>query len=415
MRKSLTIFGILVVLLAILLVFAEVSVPHLSFKRKPDFCPSEYKQQELLISAQKAAKHHKTQWVDSLVNEWYTSARFNGTILVAERGEILYRGALGYGNFDTKDTLTLDAPFQLASVSKPITAIAVLQLFEQGKINLDYAVQYYIPELPHSNITVRHLLTHRSGISRYMWLGDAHWKDKDGALSNCDMLDLFAQHGLPLEFTPGTKFVYNNSNYALLALLVEEITGNDFDDYVRQNIFLPLGMKNSFIYTKCKQIEIPNKVLGYVSGGKGKFGEVNNDYLNGVTGDKGVYSSVEDLFKLDQALYDETLLKRSTIEAAFTPYGHLPNSFKDDYGLGWRIDKYRPNIVYHTGWWKGFRTMFIRKLDTRHTIIALNNRENMLPYKLCWEILDQLNNMPDVDPIMASPESDPGEEMGGGL
>ncbi len=384
------------------------------FATKPDFCPTEYEQQEQLILAQKTAKLQKASWIDSLLHDWYTSDRFNGTILVAEKGEILYRGALGYGNMGTRDTLSLDAPFQLASVSKPITAIAVLMLYEQGKLALDAPAQHYIPGFPYANITVRHLLTHRSGLSRYMWLGDQHW-NRHNPLSNCDMLDLFTQHRPSLEFTPGSKFVYNNSNYAILAALVEAVSETDFDDYVHAHIFQPLGMDNSFIYTKCKQQDIPNRVLGYVHSGRGRFGEVDNDYLNGVTGDKGAYSSVEDLFKLDQALYDETLLKYNTLHTAFTAYGGIPRNFKDDYGLGWRIDKYRPNIVYHTGWWKGFRTMFIRKLDTRHTIIALNNRENMNPYALCWQILDQLNNMPDAAPMHANPENEGGERLGGGL
>ncbi len=415
MAKSLSIFGFFLVLVALLLVFTELTVPQFSFIRPNDFCPTEYEKQEQLITAQRTAKQQKTYWVDSLVNDWYANQRFNGTILVAEKGEVIYRGALGYGNLDTKDTLSLDAPFQLASVSKPITAIAVLMLLEQGKLTLDSPVKKYLPTLPYDNITVRHLLTHRSGLSRYMYLSDNYWENKKVALSNCDMFELFVKHQLPLEFTPGTKFVYNNSNYAVLATLVEELSKQDFDEFVHQSIFLPLGMTNSFIYTKCKHEEIPNRVLGYVPGGRGKFGEVDNDYLNGVTGDKGAYSTVEDLFKLDQALYDETLLKKSTLDAAFTPYGNLPNNYKDDYGLGWRIDKYRPNIVYHTGWWKGFRAMFIRKLDTRHTIIALNNQENMLPYKLCWEILDQLNNMPDAAPMLATPEGETGEQLGGGL
>jgi CubicO group peptidase (beta-lactamase class C family) len=415
MTKYFALSGFVVLLLlAALLVFTDVQVPHIS-TAQTDFCPAEYEQQQKLIMAQKSAKQVKSQWVDSLVQQWYTSNRFNGTILVAERGEVLYRGALGYGNFDTKDTLSLSSPFQLASVSKPITAIAVLTLLEQGKLELDAPVQRYLPALPYDKVTVRHLLTHRSGLSRYMYLGHHYWSDKEIALSNCDMLDLFVKYKLPLEFTPGSKFVYSNSNYALLASLVEELSGKDFDEYVRDAIFLPLGMNNSFIYTKCKNEAVPDKVLGYVPSGRGRYGPVENDYLNGVTGDKGAYSTVEDLFKLDQALYDETLLKRETLEAAFTPYGKLPKSFKDDYGLGWRIDKYRPNIVYHTGWWKGFRTMFIRKLDTRHTIIALNNRENMLPYKLCWEILDQLNNLPDVSPLYAAPEAENGDQLGGGL
>lgn len=385
-------------------------------KSKPDFCPAEYEQQQLSIKAQKAAKDLKIHWIDSLMNKWYTSHRFNGTILVAEKGEVLYRGALGYGNLQTKDTLTLSSPFQLASASKPITALSILTLYEKGLLDLDAPVTTYIPELPYNTVTIRHLLTHRSGLPRYMSLGHVHWEDKSMALSNCNMVDLYIKNKPGLEFTPGSRFIYNNTNYAMLAAVVEAVSGQDFGDYVHDAIFAPLGMNNSFIYSKCKQEEIPQTVLGYVRGGKGRYGEVGNDYLNGVTGDKGAYSTVEDLFKLDQALYDETLLKQSTLDEAFTPYGHIPKRHHDDYGLGWRIDKYRPNIVYHTGWWKGFRTMFIRKLDTRHTVIALNNRENMLPYKLCWQIIEQLNNMPEVAPMYDSLDgADKGDEMGGGV
>lgn len=328
----------------------------------------------------------KVAWIDSVLQHSYKKHQFNGCVLVAEKGKIVYKGAFGYANLrQRKDTLTTHSAFQLASVSKPITAIAVMLLYEDGKIDFDEKVQTYIPEFPYDNISVRNLLNHRSGLPRYMSLGHKHWKDKKKAMSNEDMLQFYVDHNPMLETTPGRRFLYNNTNYAMLALLVQRVSKQDFDLFVKERIFVPLYMDDSYVYTKVKNEDPPAGVPGYRLRGR-RYREAENDYLNGVMGDKNVYSSVEDLFKLDQALYSDRLLSQATVQNAFERGGGKRN--RNDYGFGWRIKRWQDDMVYHFGWWKGFKTGFIRKLDEEKTIIVLNNRENIWNFPLYWKILE---------------------------
>ena len=297
---------------------------------------------------------------------------FNGTVLMARNGEVIFSEAYGFSNMRTKDSLSLESAFQLASVSKPITAISVLKLYEEGLLDIEDTVQQYLPEFPYPGISIRMLLNHRSGLSNYMYFSDEYWPDWEVPITNRDVLGLMAKHKPKPYYPPDRRYNYSNTNYALLALIVEEVSQMSFEAYVKLNIFLPLDMNSSLIYNKSVHPDNFNRVKGYNSGRR----EIGNTYLNGVVGDKGVYSSAIDLFKLDQALYNGSLLADSTLEMAFEPQ-HKDLRIWDNYGLGWRINAKDPDnkIVYHTGWWKGFHTYFIRELGARKTLIILSNTD----------------------------------------
>lgn len=295
---------------------------------------------------------------------------FNGAVLYAVDGNIEYSKAFGFGNLRKRDTLHIESSFQLASVSKPITAVATLLLIDQGIIGLEDSIQTVFPDFPYTDISIRMLLNHRSGLPNYMYFADSLWPDRELSITNRDVLDLMIKHQPQRYYPPDKRYNYCNTNYVLLALIVEEMSNMAFDLFVKTRIFLPLEMHNSHVYNKSTTPINFNKVLGYTSGRR----IADNTYLNGVVGDKGVYSSVVDLFKLDQALRGGELISEELLNLAFEAQ-HKDLYAWDNYGLGWRIDGADPlnKVVYHTGWWKGFRSYFIRELGSNKTLIVLSN------------------------------------------
>jgi CubicO group peptidase (beta-lactamase class C family) len=309
--------------------------------------------------------------IDSFFKNRSKRGLFNGVVLFAEKGSVVYKNAFGFSNFKKKDSLTLQSAFQLASVSKPLTSYAIMLLEERGELSFEDSLRKFFPEFPYDNITIRNLLTHRSGLTNYMYLADEHWRDKRNiTLNNKDVIDLFIEYEPLPNYKPDRRYNYNNSNYCLLAAIVQKVSNMTFEDFMKKEIFIPLNMTNSFVYRKNAGSLFPFDVIGYVT--RRRIAE--NSYLNGVVGDKGIYSTVEDLFKFDQALYSGKLISVEKLNEAYTP-AHSDLWDSDNYGFGWRINtkKDSTKIVYHTGWWKGFRTYFIRDLHKEKTIIILSN------------------------------------------
>jgi CubicO group peptidase (beta-lactamase class C family) len=327
--------------------------------------------------------------IDTFFKKRYLAKRFNGVALFAKQGKIIYHKAFGYANFSTKDSLKTDDAFQLASVSKTITAIAIIKLIENEQLRLDDTLQKHLPQFPYQNITIRHLLSHRSGLGNYMYFIDKIWPNKDSSISNQQMVD-FMQLDTPMVYyQPNVRYHYCNTNYALLASIIEKVSKKTYAEYVQEHIFDPLGMENAFIYNRNNQRKLPQEVIGY----NGIYRAKENIYLNGVVGDKGVYASTIDLLKLDQGLYDENFISQYLIEEAFLPQNpDLTRRNRDNYGLGWRIQKSSEmgKVVYHSGWWKGFKSYFIRMLDKDQTIIVLTNvtRGGYLDKKAMQELFE---------------------------
>ncbi len=312
------------------------------------------------------------EYYDEVFKRFYKKGRLNGTVLVGEKGKILYKGAFGYGDLRKKEPLEVEAAFQLASVSKMFTAAAIMQLKEAGELNYNDDIRKHLDFFPYEGITIRNLLNHNSGLPRYMSVAHDEW-DKELPLSNKDMLDLMVQCAPGPYFSPGRMFNYLNVNYALLSVIVEAKTGIAFEDYLKQNIFEPLDMQNAFVYVNDGVRAFPDEVKGYELRRR-RYRSIQDDYLNGVTGDKGVYASVEDLYKFDRALYSDDFLKKETVAEAYKPGNNRFRRGRDDYGFGWRLKPGSPQITYHYGWWKGFKACFIRDLDNERAIIILNNR-----------------------------------------
>lgn len=299
---------------------------------------------------------------------------FNGAILVAKKGKIIFEDYHGYFNLKTKDSLTRHSAFHLASVSKTFTAMAVLKLAELGKLDLNDDLKKYFPEFPYDNITVRLLLSHRSALPNYIYfMQPLGWNVKQYC-SNDDVLNYLVKFKPPLQGTPGKHFTYCNTNYALLALLIEKASGESYPHFLQEYFFTPLNMKDTYVFTMA---DSATAMPSYDWRGR----QEGLTYLDTGFGDKNVYSTPEDLLKWDQALYTNQLFNKSTLDAAYTPYSNEKRGIRN-YGYGWRMNVYPDGkkIIYHNGWWHGNNTVFIRMIQDSVTIIVLGNKYNRAIY-----------------------------------
>lgn len=323
--------------------------------------------------------------IDTLYQKLYKANQFNGNVLVAKGSEIIYKKSFGYCVKEKNSLLNDTSLFQLASVSKVITSIATLLLYEQGKLNLDKPVCDILIDFPYKDITVKHLLTHRSGIPNYAYFCDEFLKGETAILSNQDVLNVIVKYQPVCYLKPNQRFNYSNSNYALLALIIEKISGKSYSDFLKQELFVPLGMKHSYTYRSVDFFET-NFSQGYTQ----SFKKVANDRYDGVMGDKGIYTTTYDLFLLSTALFQHKLLSEQTQSLAYTP---MSNEKKlSNYGLGWRMRNMDSpeKEVFHNGWWHGYRTAFHRRLKDSVTIIVLSNRLNKSVYGT-WRVYGALD------------------------
>ena len=316
---------------------------------------------------------------------------FNGSVLYAEKGRVIFKKAYGFRNVRyKKDSLNTADPFQLASVSKMFSSMAIMILKNDGKLDYDQDIRVYLNGFPYEAVTPRLLMTHRAGLPRYMSLSHDNWKNKKEPMDNDDILELFKKYHPDKYFTADNGFHYCNTNYALLASIVEEVSGQNFEDFVKDRIFDPLGMDSSFVYNMrgdtVVNLYINKGVPGYYKKGW-RWREMTDDYLNGVMGDKNIYTSVEDLYKFDQALDNFTLVPEELINEAFTPGSPKYWKRKDNYGFGWRIRGGMDSTVYHFGWWKGFRTFYIRDMKHQKTLIVLTNKDKGPGSANFWNII----------------------------
>ena len=310
--------------------------------------------------------------IDDYFSRKYKRKQFNGNILFAENGKIISHKSYGYANLKTKEKLTENHSFQLASVSKPFTSVAILQLIENGQINLNDTLQKFFPNFPYEGITIHQLLCHRSGLSQYTHFCDAPdsiWPDKSKTINNQDVIDIISKINPLINYPPDRKYYYCNTNYLLLASIVKKISGIEFKQYLKENIFSPIDMNNSIVYDRTNFNDLIMPTQGYEN--RTPWEDV---YLNGVVGDKGVYSTTMDLLKFDRALEKNLLINDSLKKLAFSKKNKDYNRNKN-YGYGFRLKDHNKygKIVYHTGWWKGYRSYYIKVLKKDQTIIILNN------------------------------------------
>jgi CubicO group peptidase (beta-lactamase class C family) len=305
-----------------------------------------------------------TRGIDKFMGELYKRGQFNGAVLVADREGIIYRGAFGLANGTSKLSFTPDTPSCLASLSKPLTALAVMMLAEETSLKYDDHISEYIRELPPALglATIRQLLSHTSGIPDYSDLNVEH-----PGMTNADVLRALTRVDHP-DFRSGEKYQYSNSGYVLLSVLVERVSGMPLSEFLQKKVFRPLRMTRSFVLTTDKE-KTPNVARGYSA-----FG-TPDDYQAFVTGDGGVYSTVDDLYLFDRALYAGELVPQSKLAQAFTPAPVREGS--TSYGFGWNIKREPSGLrIWHTGSTAGFRAFIERRLAERSVVIMLTNVGN---------------------------------------
>lgn len=331
--------------------------------------------------------------IDHILSTAFSKGQFNGQFLYAEGGNVLYSKSFGYKDLRNKTTLTNDDRFQLASTSKPFTGVAIMLLQDKGLVDIEKTVKEYLPDFLYDSITVKNLLQHRSGLPNYIYTADIHWdastiRSKRKSITNADITSLFKKHVKNLDFKPGSRFRYCNTNYAYLALIIEAVSKQTYSAFLEANIFTPLNMDKSFVYDHSNPLK--DKIAqGFSYSRRLGIYEVKPDYLDAVVGDKGIYSNVEDVFKFDRALYDTTFLSSKSLALLFEPAMPLEGNRNNDYGLGFRVKKEDngQETPYHNGWWKGFRTYFIHDKNNDRTLIWLNNRSNVTVNKCIDSIM----------------------------
>jgi CubicO group peptidase (beta-lactamase class C family) len=331
---------------------------------------SEEEEQKILNSSK---TRQIRQEVAELMRLKLSPGSFSGAILVARKGVVLYEHYQGLENHATKVPVTDSSSFQLASVSKTFTGMAILSLLEKEKLTLDDPLQKYFPDFPYLGITVRMLLNHRSGLPNYLYFCDSLVKDKSHFLTNDEVIRLMTEHKPPTQYPPDRHFNYCNTNYLLLASIIEKVSQQKYADYLQQTFFTPLEMTNTFVADPA-QAPRSHQTVSHLFSWRP---EPDNSF-DGVVGDKGIYSCVRDMLKWDQAIYSGKLFKPETLKAAFTPYSNEKPGIRN-YGLGWRLFTYPDssnNIVYHNGWWHGNNTVFYRFVKDSTTLVILGNRYN---------------------------------------
>ena len=345
----------------------------------------------------------RVQKFESLLNALYENGQINGNFLMAEHGKIVYQQSFGLANETTNQKLDENSIFDIASITKQFTAMAIMILHERGKLNLNDPIVKFIPELGfYEGITIQHLLNHTSGLPDYMTMFDEVF-DKAKIATNEDVITMLCKQRPDVHFLPNESHEYSNTGYVLLASIIEKVSGKTYDSYLSEAIFEPLEMKNTFVYSRrLAPQKIENYAYGYV------FSDSLNNYilpdsidaykevvyLDGVVGDGGINSTVIDLLKWDRALYTSMLISSKGMEEIFSQT-MLEDGSQVPYGYGWQMDHHLKygKIVFHGGGWPGYAAFIARHITDDKTIIILQNHDDItLPLNSIRNILYGKNN-----------------------
>lgn len=323
--------------------------------------------------------NEKRQKIDSFYNKNINSPYYSGSFIVVKNGRVIYEDYKGFANLKTGKKIDATTPIHLASVSKVLTATAILRLVQQDNITLDQKVSDWLPKFPYKSTTIRTLLNHRSGLQHYAnfpGLMKKNWNRKK-VLTNQDIYNLLAQNKFRLKTPNDTHFDYCNTNYVILALIIEKATGLNYRQAMQELIFKPLGMTNSYVFNYETDRETASKSYR----GTTIFPW---DQFDDLYGDKNIYSTPRDLVKFDMGTYSPEFIKPELLEEAYFGYSsiHVAKPIKD-YGLGMRMRFLPPNnekMIYHNGWWHGNNTSFVPVKKDTVTVVCLGNKYSNRPY-----------------------------------
>lgn len=353
----------------------------------------------LLLSVFSVAQDPTPQQIDAIFKPLVAEGTPGFAVGVFREGKIVFVKGYGLADLEHRTAITPSTDFRLASLTKQFTATAIMLLVHDGKLSYDDPIKKVLPEFPAygKRITIRNLLNHTSGLKDYEDIYEKETADtppdKIAQLKDRDVLQIEEQQDATL-FTPGTKWQYSNSGYALLAMIVERVSGKSFGDFLQDRVFHPLHMDSTLAYEKGKN-EVPNRAFGYrKDGATGLWKFSDQSPTSAVLGDGGVYTSIEDLAKWDDALSHFRLLSASEMKPAWTPVD-VPGGVKgpDDspsaYGFGWYLDPYKGRRrMWHYGETIGFLNSIQRFPDDKLTVVVLSNRVDVDPGELAKKIVD---------------------------
>lgn len=309
------------------------------------------------------------EWLQGLCQR----GNFNGTVLISEDGKVAFEQHYGFADVAGAIPLTAHSSFSVASVSKQFTGMAMMLLAHRQRLSLDDALARYVPELAfYRGITIRHLLHHTSGLPDYMRLAEAH-RDGRAPVTAQDVVQLLQQYGPPVAFRPGDEFEYSNTGYALLEVVLTRVSGQSYPDFMKVEIFDPLGMTDSSAFNlSSAECCLQQRVFGCRAtlAGFGSRELFDLNFLDGVYGDGGIYSSARDLVRWDQALREGSLIPVNVYQEAYVP-GRLNNGAATGYGFGWEIVS--AEVVEHWGEWQAFSALVRRDLARRTLLVVLSN------------------------------------------
>ncbi len=312
--------------------------------------------------------------LDRLMSGCFSNQQFNGVCLVARGDQVIFERAAGFRDLQNTPN-TMQTAFELASVTKPITASAILFLIKEGRLTLTQDVARFFPNWPYSGVTVQHLLTHTAGLPDYRPLFASGWESSRVA-NNADLLRRLIEAKPPLQFPPGQGWSYSNTAYAILALVVGRVSGQAFDAFVQNHLFKPSGMASSGVWPR----RVDDAAQGHWLTARGYKPWSVDRHLDGIVGDGGAYATAADLHRFAQAFFSSRLLGETLTRAALTPVRTGNGGFHYHgvgSGLGWYLkfegDEPNPVEVFHTGNYGGFRLLFWHDLRQDWTLVLMDN------------------------------------------
>lgn len=314
--------------------------------------------------------------IDSLLATVVPKDGPGAAVMVISNGRVVHQKGYGYAELETRRPIDARTTFDLASVSKQFTTMAIMMLAERGKLSFDDTITKFFPQLPlyASRITLRHLMTHTSGMPDYMSAFRAKASAYSTEPTSREVVAMLSQIPTP-DFAAGARYEYSNSGYVVLGQVAEKVAGVPLPQFMKTEIFDRLGMSSTILSDQVKAPS-PNRAISYRPDG-GSYSNADYWPLNRIYGDGNVNTSLEDMFKWDQALYTDTLVRQNTLAQAFQPM-NLNDGKRSDYGFGWRIEGSNgQRRLSHGGSWAGFRTGIVRVPSERLTVVVLANASSM--------------------------------------
>jgi CubicO group peptidase (beta-lactamase class C family) len=376
----------------------------------------------LIVATNLLAQSQEIKSIDSLMNLCIANNCFNGDILITKNNSTFYKKTIGYRDYETKEKLKSNSLFNIASISKPFTAVAILQLQEKKLLNINDKVVKYIPNFPYEDVCIKHLLSHTSGlIANIDFLNEA---DNQKTITNDSIISFLIKYKPNLDFIPGEQWSYSNLGYDLLAVIVEQVSNLKFDEYMQKNVFQPAKMNRTFVprttnignrlpkKLKESDIAFPHNYEDLTSCNLRNIYSLISNSKQYFYGSTNVYTTVYDLEKFNEALTNNIILSKTSEVLAYTPYKLNNGDFATDtlapiksyYGLGWEIsiDTTYGKIIWHKGRSGGTRAVFLRNIDKNQMVTFLDNNDNWNTDLKAVACLKIINHLPYKNPLKKS-------------